>query len=62
MVMYSEMTEFFRVLSIVLFGWGIGFLSYAIIDCFRITKEIKVNKERHDMEMARIKASRSVAR
>jgi hypothetical protein len=60
--MYSEFAEMLRVLSYIVFGWGVGFFSFAVIDFFRITKEIKENRVRHDLEMARIKASRSVVR
>jgi hypothetical protein len=60
--MYSELAEIVRVFSYIVFGWGVGFVSFAVIDFFRISKEIKENKVRHDIEMARIKAARSVTR
>lgn len=50
------------IIGILIVGWMFGFVSFAIIDSFRIMKEIKENRKRTDMEIARIKAARSVIR
>lgn len=51
-----------EIIGVLAVGWMFGFISFAIIDCFRIMKEIKENRKRTDMEIARIKAARSVTR
>ena len=57
-VMGDFMTAFYAVFM----GWCFGFVSFAILDMFSTRKAIKAERDRHDMVMARIKASKSVAR
>lgn len=51
-----------EIVGVLAVGWSFGFVSFAIIDCFRIMKDMKESRKRHDMEIARIKATRSVVR
>lgn len=51
-----------EILNVLLLGWFVGFVSFAFIDCFMISRRIRKDRERTDMEIARIKAARSVTR
>lgn len=52
----------FEIFNVVLFGWFVGFLTYAFIDMFSMRKQMEKERVRHDLAMARIKAVKSVTR
>lgn len=56
------MSDFMTAFYAVFMGWCFGFISFAIIDLISMNKRQKKEQVRHDMEMARIKAARSVVR
>jgi len=50
----------FEILNVLLFGWFVGFLTYAIIDFFSTKKSMEKERVRHDLAIARIKAAKMV--
>lgn len=53
---------FLEIINVLLLGWFVGFMSFCFIDIFCSMRKIKKERVRHDMEMARLKAARSVSR
>lgn len=51
-----------EIINVLIIGWFVGFVSFALIETAMTLKNIKKERVRHDMEMARIKAARSVTR
>lgn len=51
-----------EIINVLIIGWFVGFVSFAFIETAMTLKNIKKERCRHDMEMARIKAARSVTR
>lgn len=51
---------FLEILNVLALGWFVGFMSFAFIDILCSMRKMKRERVRHDMEIARIKAARSV--
>lgn len=51
-----------EILNVLMIGWLVGFVSFAFLDCLSMSKRAKKERARHDLEIARIKAVRSVTR
>lgn len=50
----------FEILNVMLVGWFVGFMTFCFIEIFTGMRRMKKEQVRHDLEMARIKAARSV--